>query len=277
MAIQVTIGDFSRMSHLSVKAVRYYHRVGLLEPAEVDPQTGYRYYATDQLSTAQAIRRFRDLEMPVDEVRAVLVAPDPSTRSALIAMHLDRLHRQLEQTQAAVASLQRILEHPMTSATISHRSVQATPAIAITDTVGVDDLAAWWSEAFTELHGTMARWGLRPSGPPGGLYAQQLFEDGRGGATVFMPVDDAPGDLGRARRMTVPAADLALVVHQGPHDDIDLSYGALGAYVVGRGIGTDEPVREYYLAAGSDPSDMSTWTTEIAWPVRGVGAADPRP
>ncbi len=40
------IGDFSRATHLSVKTLRYYHRVGLLEPAEVDPDTGYRRYTT---------------------------------------------------------------------------------------------------------------------------------------------------------------------------------------------------------------------------------------
>jgi DNA-binding transcriptional MerR regulator len=54
---QVTIGDFSRASHLSVKTLRHYHEVGLLEPAEVDPDTGYRYYSEEQIPIAQVIRR----------------------------------------------------------------------------------------------------------------------------------------------------------------------------------------------------------------------------
>src|ERR1700733_5162963 len=102
MRTVLSIGDFSRMTHLSIKTLRHYHQVGLLAPAEVNPDTSYRYYTTDQVPAAQVIRRFRDLGMPVDEVRAVLEAPDPAARSELITAHLDRLEGQLAQTQAAV-------------------------------------------------------------------------------------------------------------------------------------------------------------------------------
>ena len=64
MRPRVTIGDFSRASHLSVKTLRHYHEVGLLEPSEVDPGNGYRYYAEDQIPMAQVIRRLRGLQMP---------------------------------------------------------------------------------------------------------------------------------------------------------------------------------------------------------------------
>ena len=72
----LAIGDFSRATHLSVKMLRHYHEIGLLEPADVDPDTGYRRYATAQIGTAQVIRRFRDLDMPLEEIHAVLTAPD---------------------------------------------------------------------------------------------------------------------------------------------------------------------------------------------------------
>ena len=75
----VAIGDFSKMTYFSVKALRHYHDVGLLEPADVDPSTGYRRYATSQVPVALAIRRFRDLDMPLEEIRLVLAAPDPAT------------------------------------------------------------------------------------------------------------------------------------------------------------------------------------------------------
>jgi DNA-binding transcriptional MerR regulator len=77
MPAALTIGDFSRATHLSVKTLRHYHRVGLLAPADVDADTGYRRYTTDQIPTAQVIRRFRDLDMPLDQIHAVLEAPDP--------------------------------------------------------------------------------------------------------------------------------------------------------------------------------------------------------
>ena len=69
---RLTIGAFSRLSHLSIKTLRYYHEVGLLEPAIVDPDSGYRYYRPGQAPSAQLVRRFRDLGMPVADVKAVL-------------------------------------------------------------------------------------------------------------------------------------------------------------------------------------------------------------
>jgi DNA-binding transcriptional MerR regulator len=93
MKARLTIGDFSRASHLSVKTLRHYHDVGLLDPSEIDPGNGYRYYADEQIAAAQVIRRLRGLQMPVAEVKSVLAAEDPEARSQLIARHLDRLRR----------------------------------------------------------------------------------------------------------------------------------------------------------------------------------------
>src|ERR1700760_564296 len=70
MRTRVTIGDFSRASHLSVKTLRHYHEVGLLEPSEVDPDNGYRYYSEDQIPLAQVIRRYflLDAEREIDSI-----------------------------------------------------------------------------------------------------------------------------------------------------------------------------------------------------------------
>src|SRR4029450_9326404 len=123
MDVLVSIGQFSKMTYLSVKALRYYHDVGLLEPALVDPTTGYRHYAVDQVGTAQAIRRFRDLEMPIEEVRQLLGAPDEATRNRAILTHLERMHRQLDQTRAAVESLQGLLsEGPARDSLVARRA-----------------------------------------------------------------------------------------------------------------------------------------------------------
>src|SRR4029077_480471 len=123
----LTIGDFSRVTFLSVKTLRYYHRAGLLEPADVDPVTGYRRYTSAQIPTAQVIRRFRELDMPLDDIGRVLRASDQTTRSQLIAAHLARLEDALVETQRAVASLRDLLEHPSMAAVIEHRGVPPTP------------------------------------------------------------------------------------------------------------------------------------------------------
>jgi DNA-binding transcriptional MerR regulator len=87
MTTRLSIGDFSRMTYLSVKALRHYHEVGVLEPAEVDPVSGYRYYRPGQVATAQMIRRLRDLDVPLDSVRRIVQAPDPAARDAFSLLH----------------------------------------------------------------------------------------------------------------------------------------------------------------------------------------------
>jgi DNA-binding transcriptional MerR regulator len=104
MPSSFTIGDFSRATHLMTKTLRHYHETGLLEPAHIDPQTGYRHYTTDQIPGAQIIRRFRDLDMPLNDIRAVLSAPDVQTRNALIAAHLKHLESDLARGRVAPES-----------------------------------------------------------------------------------------------------------------------------------------------------------------------------
>ena len=70
----LTIGEFSRMTFLSVKTLRHYHETGLLEPARIDPSSGYRFYDVSQVATAQVIRRFRDLDLPIERLREFLEA-----------------------------------------------------------------------------------------------------------------------------------------------------------------------------------------------------------
>jgi DNA-binding transcriptional MerR regulator len=275
MSSRVTIGDFSRASHLSVKTLRHYHDVGLLEPSEVDPGNGYRYYSERQIPQAQVIRRLRALQMPVAEVRAVLAASDPEERNQLIVAHLDRLEAELDRTRAAVGELRDLLERPDSAAAVELRSVPATPAIAIAETVAREDILAWWQGALGELHASARAQGLNSAGPSGGLYAGDLFQRDAGHATVFLPIatDEADGrstparEIGRVRRITIPATELAVARHDGPLADIDLTYGELGAYVMRHEIGIDGPLREHYVRGPLDTDDESDWVTEIGWPI----------
>lgn len=74
----LSIGEFATVTHLSVKTLRHYHDEGLLEPERIDPHSGYRYYSTAQVPTAQVIRRFRDLDMPSAR-SAACSAPIPTS------------------------------------------------------------------------------------------------------------------------------------------------------------------------------------------------------
>lgn len=273
MPAALTIGDFSRATHLSVKTLRHYHRVGLLAPADVDADTGYRRYTTDQIPTAQVIRRFRDLDMPLDQIHAVLQAPDLRTRNELISAHLASLEQTLARTQSAVASLRDLLAGPSAAAPVSHRRVGATMAAAVTAVVAMGDLPPWYLGALGELHATLDARGMRASGPAGGIFAGELFTDERGQATVFVPTASEVPRLGRVEPVLVPAAELAVTEHRGSLADVDRAYGALAAYVASHELRVDGPIREYYLVGRQDTADENAWRTEICWPIFSTGAA----
>jgi len=117
-----------------------------------------------------------------------------------------------------------------------------------------------------EIDAAAAAAGARPVGPPGGRYDNALFTHGSGRATVFLPTD-ADVRVGRAHPLELPSRELALTVHHGPHDDIDVTYGALGTYLAGNALRVAGPVHETYLVGPRDTEDRSAWRTEIGWPV----------
>jgi DNA-binding transcriptional MerR regulator len=270
----LAIGDFSRATHLSIKTLRYYHDIGLLEPADVDPATGYRRYGPEQIGAAQVIRRFRDLEMPLESIHAVLSAPDLETRNRVIAAHLARLEADLTRTQDAVSSLRDLLVQPRTTTPIHHRHCPETQAAAITETVDRADALLWYQGALGELRATMAAQQIDPAGPGGGIFANELFADERGQATIFLPCTQPVRSMGRVGPMTVPPAELATIVHAGSHKGIDRAYGALGSYVTRHALAIDRPIREYYLVGPTDTDDQTLWRTEVGWPIFQTRAPD---
>jgi DNA-binding transcriptional MerR regulator len=271
MTVLLTIGDFSRMTHLSVKALRHYHDVGLLEPAEVDRFSGYRLYEANQVPIAQVIRRFRDLGMPVDQVKSVLDAPDVTTRNRVIVAHLERMEDQLEATKATVASLRAVLETPVVPSPVEYRSVAATPTLAIREWVTAAEMVAWWTEAFQELRKALNDAGVERAGPDGCLYPNEMFEREEGEMVAFVPVSRLAVGSGRLQPLELPAVELAIMVHQGSYDELDQTYGALGTHVAERAIGVDGPIRELYVVSPLDAADPGALRTEVGWPVFRAG------
>jgi DNA-binding transcriptional MerR regulator len=258
----LTIGEFSRLSHLSVRTLRRYHDAGLLEPASVDDATGYRHYSVDQIATAQVIHRLRELDVPLSDVQRILRSGDPEIRGALVADHLRRLESELERTRGAVASLRRLLQPEPPPLDVELRAVPATTVAAVEDDVSYDEVLAWYAGAIAELDAVVHD----PTGVPGGLYDNALFEDGRGHALLYRPTAQPPR-RGRVHPVTLPAVELAVTTHVGEHGDIEVTYGELGTWVVGNALAVAGPVRETYLVGRRDTADPSAWRTEIGWPV----------
>jgi DNA-binding transcriptional MerR regulator len=266
MSALLTIGEFSRLTHLSVKALRHYDDIGLLQPAHVDGSSGYRRYATAQVPMAQVIRRFRDLDMPLEQIQAVLTAPDVSARDRVIVAHLERMEQMLEATQATVASLRRLLDGGEPALPIEYRSVPVTPALAIRDRVAWDDAEGWLATAFDDLHGVLGSTAHGAHGPDAALYSTEFFEHHVGDVVAFVAVDGGVARAGRGGAIDLPAARYAVTVHDGPFSDLDQAYGALGSFVSERMLGAEGPILERYLVT----DDPGAPRTEVCWPIRRI-------
>lgn len=260
----LTIGEFAQLTNLSVRTLRRYHDAGLLEPMSVDPASGYRYYGSEQIPSAQVIHRLRQLDMPLADVRKILASDDPETRAEMIAVHLRRLESELDRTRAAVTSLRQLLRPDVDELDVELRSVSATTVAAISGTVAQEQMPTWYADAMAELDAAIA--GREPLGPPGGRYDNELFTVGRGTAVVYHPVADPP-ELGRVTPLTLPTVELATTVHLGAHDDIDVTYGRLGTWVVDHALAVAGPIHETYLTGPRDDPSPRSWRTEIGWPI----------
>ncbi len=108
---QLTIGVFASRSGLSVSALRFYDRAGLLIPAEVDPVSGYRIYEEQQLEAATLIRDLRRLEMPLAVIQTFL-ASDPETRRKTLRSHLAEMTSRVREAEHLATQLRARLTQP---------------------------------------------------------------------------------------------------------------------------------------------------------------------
>ena len=130
-----------------------------------------------KVNTAPMIKRFRELQMPLNEIRQLLTSPDDSTRNAIMAAHLRRLENDLERTRSAVSELRSLLGPPAGPVTISHRHIAPMLGAAIGERVDAKHAVAWLSGALAELHSTLAIQSRRAVAPAGGLFSERRGND----------------------------------------------------------------------------------------------------
>ncbi len=134
----MSIGRFARLTGLTVKALRHYDEVGLLRPAAVDPDTGYRSYASAQVRRAETIRKLRRLEFPLDDVFTLLETDDPELIRRVLHGHQYRTGVRLAELRVILQNLQPLLD--------GKESVMDTPVDAIDHRrLGVDLFNKTWT------------------------------------------------------------------------------------------------------------------------------------
>jgi DNA-binding transcriptional MerR regulator len=125
---RLSIGRFARLTGLSVGALRHYDELDLLRPLEVDRFTSYRYYAAEQVEIGRAIARLRDLEVPLEEIRAVLGTDDPVEQRRRVASQAARVQARVDR-QLHILHVLRQLSH-------GKEPIVTDAALADTETIG---------------------------------------------------------------------------------------------------------------------------------------------
>jgi DNA-binding transcriptional MerR regulator len=264
------IGMFSRASSLSIKTLRAYHAAGILVPARIDRQSGYRSYTVDQLADAAIIVRLRALDLPLEQVRNVLRNRDPEfTRHVLAAHHTD-MQARLEAAERIVAELQSGVS-TATHTPVHVRYDEAVHTVRATRSLTGDELWGWLDDVFAEIAAVIDAAGGTPVGSRGALYGAEIVEDNLEEVEAFMAVTEPflvkPAASGLAIG-EIPAGWVAVLVHAGSYDSILDTYRVLGAWVARHADHAGERVRETYVIGASEVADPAQYRTEIAWPIR---------
>jgi DNA-binding transcriptional MerR regulator len=237
----VTIGEFARQTQLTQKALRLYDALGLLEPRFTDPQSGYRYYASDQLERAQLIAWLRQLQMPLNRIAVVLDLDGPSAAIELIA-YWHEVEAQMREQRSLVLFLESKLNplegkgRPMFK--IETRRVPEQKIATIQRRVFKDGIGQFIPEATSTLFGLLASAGAEPSGAPFVIYYGKVDADSDGPAEACVPFTGSLEPSGEVRIRIDPAHEEAFIVMtRGSVDGPELmqGYDALFTYMRERG------------------------------------------
>ena len=270
----LAIGQFARATGLTVRAVRHYGELGLLQPAFVDPETGYRYFAPEQVAEAEAIKRLRFLELTLDEIREILDADDPASTRAVLVRHRAKMAELAATTEQILAALQRIIEGeerlvpgtPDIRTEVEIKDVPAQDVLLIRECVSQEKLSEVIPAAFNEIAAYLHERGLEPVGPPVTIcpYAD---EEGMVAIENGWAVPTSVPGSGRIEAATLPPCTVLAYKHRGHYLELDRSYRALQALVESEGLTIAGKPREIYWTDPEELPDPADWVTEIQFPI----------
>lgn len=265
-----SIGEFSRTSWLTVKALRLYDEEGVLKPGFVDPSTGYRYYSSIQLPEARTIRLLRSLDMPLEEIRGFLKEPSAGARTELLERHRDRLESRLDSYRAIISSIDDLTEGKgdKMDREVEVKDLTNQPVVSIrfkTSMAGIaDDIGA----AFGKIFGFLGQTGTPPAGPKFALYYDMEMKEEDIDMEICVPVSGEMEGAGEVGGRVVPGGTAVSTMHAGPFDQVGGAYEALMTWMKENGYEPNSPAREVYLVGPGQVEDPADYRTEVLLPAK---------
>jgi effector-binding domain-containing protein len=267
----IRIGDFSKLSRVSVKTLRYYDEMGLLKPVSVDRFTGYRLYEYSQLSTLNRILALKELgfsleeigrllddELSVEQMRGMLKLRETEARQRVReeAERLERIESWLRQIEQ---------EKIMSKYDVVIKKVEVVKIASVRDVVPLpSEQGRLWGELGEYLEANH----VRPNGACFTLYHDDEFKERDWDVEVCEPIEGDLNESARVKVWSLPAATMACTIHNGGFVTIGEAYNAIGKWITDNGYRITGPCREVYLKPSKNGSQTDPETvTEIQFPV----------
>jgi DNA-binding transcriptional MerR regulator/effector-binding domain-containing protein len=243
-----TIGEFSRITGLTVKALRFYHEEGLLAPSCVDDQSGYRYYDASKVDVARTIAFLKQLDFSLAEIRELLQGgDDPAELTAALERQRAAIDERIRKLKKARRSLDEFL-----MAQREGKTMLTTKATFQCEekTLPPMKIAAYRMHApYKDCGAGFAKIGKtfwsQICGPALLLCHDSEYQEIANYETC-MPVKSGQSRDGIEVR-DLPGGRCVALLHQGPYDQLSRSYEKAMSYVKERGYKLLTPCREVYL------------------------------
>jgi DNA-binding transcriptional MerR regulator/effector-binding domain-containing protein len=243
-----SIGEFSTITGLTVKTLRFYQEEGVLIPSCVDDQTGYRYYDAGKVEIARVIAQLRKLEFPLAAIAEILRECDDDndllaqleSRRAGIA---DKL-RQYKETKGTLDQIISAIQK--TRSAMSDASLQVTEKTLEPMLIAGVRMRGKYSECGQGFRQVGRMFGRHICGPPMMLIYDTEFKENDADFEACMPVRKGES-TGEVQVRELPGGRCVSVLHKGPYDECGRSYERLLTFIKEKGYETTTPCREVYI------------------------------
>jgi DNA-binding transcriptional MerR regulator/effector-binding domain-containing protein len=242
------IGEFSKITGLTIKTLRFYHEKEILVPAGVDPETGYRYYDARQIDKARIIAQLRGLEFSLDQIREVLISADDEGD---ILDYLERQKATLQekslQWRHAAGALDRIIRKEKEALKIM-RDATFTIEEKVLNTLLIAGIRmkGRYSDSGQAFAKIGKAFGWHISGNCFMLHYDTEYKEDDADFEVCMPIRKAQAVAGISVR-ELPGCRCLALLHKGPYDELSRSYAKILTSIKEKGHEIVMPTREVYI------------------------------
>ncbi len=271
------IGDFSRLSRVSVKALRYYDELGLLKPMMIDRWTGYRYYSAEQLPRLNRILAFKELGLSLEQI-AQLLDENPSVEylRGMLRLKQAELQQRLQAEQARLALVEARLNYLEQEGTMPEYEVvlkeAPTQLVAVVrETIpNWEQVHATFNRIFDEATSYVKEHGGQVNGLPFDRWLDLEMPESNMHVEAAVPIQAAIPESDRVKVVEMEGAtNMASVIHHGSFDGLSNAYNALLHWIDANGYRVKGHNREVYLQYERTGAPVNN-VTELQFPVEKV-------